>query len=261
MPQKPLPSAPTELDRFLYRCGDALLYASEVLELLRSYANTSTAFMLGQIRPMLRTRFGSRVHCTSICDLHLSINGAVPIVAAEVTELIDYLALSGPESRRLRIRASQLIAAPSNWQLEALSGAENEVEQFAAANTVRLAALTGFFESAVPALEALYQRVERKLSPPQVRDRVRVDLKRCIVTVDNVPYSVSENQALMFHVLVKTNGGPLSGPDMGRLVEFKGEFKASRYRDKIEYAELKKLIPKPAKPDFKFRLVLPPLPE
>lgn len=260
MAQKPLPSAPTELDRLVYQCGDALLYARGVLELLRSYANKSCAFMLPQIRP-IRSRFGSRVHCTSIDDLHLSINGAVPLVAAEVAELIDYLTLSGSEPQSLRVRASQMVAAPSGWELEAVSSAEKEAEEAGASTSVRLAALIGFFEAAVPALGALYERAERKLNPPQIRDRVRVDREKFVVTVDDVPYRVTENQALMFHALAEANGGPLSGPEIGKLAKFEGEFRAGRYRDQIEYPELKRLIPKPVRPDFKFRLVLPPLPE
>jgi len=153
-----------------------------------------------------------------------------------------------------------MVASPSNWELEAVSSAENE-EEAKTSTSVCLAALTGFFEAAVPALAALYQRAERKLDPPQICHRVRVDLQKFVVTVDDVPYRVTEMQALMFHILAEENGGPLSGPEIGKLAKFEGEFRAGRYRDKITYPELKKLIPKPAKPDFMFRLVLPPLPE
>jgi hypothetical protein len=70
--------------------------------------------------------------------------------------------------------------------------------------------------------------------------------------------SATEYGSIFRSSWVDANGESLSGPELGKLARFEGEFRAGRYRDQIEYPELKKLIPKPAKPDFKFRLVLPP---
>jgi hypothetical protein len=79
--------------------------------------------------------------------------------------------------------------------------------------------------------------------------------------VDGVPHQVTENQALLFHVLAEANGDPLTGPEIGVRAKVAGAFRADRYRNQIKSTQLKKLIPQPKGARSKFRLVLPPLAE
>jgi hypothetical protein len=48
-----------------------------------------------------------------------------------------------------------MVAAPSDGELKAVSNAEKEDEEVGASISVRLAALIGFFEAALPSLESL----------------------------------------------------------------------------------------------------------
>ena len=265
MVRKPLPGEPEVLARFAYQCGEALLYASELLELLRSFEDNTYSFLLPRFRANVRTRFVSRTSCTSVLDLHSCINKGVPEAAAEVAELIGYFDLSEPDRRRLRTRADQLSSARADWGLEGFSLGENEEGQQGSTegpNAVRIVGLTGFFEPAASALADLCHRVEQRLNPPQVRDRVRVDLVKCKVTVDNETYTVSPGQAQLFYYLAEANGEGMSSTEIWEQIKIGVDFKASRFRSQLEGTELFRFLPAPDDtPDGKFRIVLPPLPD
>ncbi|MDY3557052.1 hypothetical protein R5W24_006236 [Gemmata sp. JC717] len=82
-----------------------------------------------------------------------------------------------------------------------------------------------------------------------------------MVTVDGMPYQVTENQAILFQVLAQLNENEaLSGTEIGARAKIKGVFKAGLYRKQLKKVALKKLISDPSTPPGrKFRLVLPPL--
>ena len=134
-------------------------------------------------------------------------------------------------------------------------------EHVQGANAVRLVALISFFERVVAALTVLRQRISRRITPLQIRDRVRVDTQKFTVTIDDgTPCQVTESQAVLFLHLAEANGAGLTGTEIGERARWPGTFRPGRYRKQIKDSKLRNLITDPeTTPGRKFHLVLPPL--
>jgi hypothetical protein len=267
----PLPSEADELKVLARECGDALvLHVEPVLEQLRSLQRDAGSFNPGRLS--LLDLGGGRSVPVAIShgiDPRRSLNTDVREAAVAVGKVVGHFDLPDSERANLRATSARLASLQpesqaEGWDLRGLWVFDNEgggQGYVGEANEVLLVALIAFFERAASALGQLRQRIERRLSPPRIRDRVQVDLKDCVVKVDGLEYQVTENQAILFHQLAQLNENEaLSGTEIGARAHVKGTFKAGLYRRQIKKAALKRLIPDPSTtPGRKFRLVLPPL--
>lgn len=130
------------------------------------------------------------------------------------------------------------------------------------ANRHRLATLRGVFERLTNALTGLSEDLKRKLHPPEVRDRVTVDIEAHRVTVDGSSYDLNtREQALILDQLAKANGRPLSGPEIASGAGLRKGLMVSRVVTQIRslHPALDRLIPPPQKTKNKFCICLPPL--
>jgi hypothetical protein len=100
-------------------------------------------------------------------------------------------------------------------------------------NRLRVRFLTRIIELLSAAAAQLERRLQTKLNPPSVRDRVHVDCKKGRVTVDGRVFSVSANPAVALHSLAEGNGGPVSGPSIASKEGIE-EFKLGRYVREIK---------------------------
>jgi hypothetical protein len=131
------------------------------------------------------------------------------------------------------------------------------------ANRVRLVALRGIFERLTAALAGLSETLERKLHPPEVKDRVKVDVKARRVSIDGSSYGLNtREQAIVLDQLVKANGGPLSGPEIARGAGLDEAFPVSRVWNQIKNKRsgLERFMPSPHETGNRFCLRLPRLP-
>lgn len=126
-------------------------------------------------------------------------------------------------------------------------------------NAVRVVRLQYLLDRLGEALERNRKRIQAKLNPPTVRDRVKLDHEKYIVTVDGKSYSVSENQATLFKYLIEANGNIVSGPEIAKRERLE-EFKASRFLEQLEskYPDLARIVQVTERPRG-YRIVLPPL--
>jgi hypothetical protein len=266
----PLPAGPDELKALAQKCGDALILRVEpLLDELRWLRRDPGSFTPGLLRDV---DLGGGRHLTTAIvhgiDPRRDLNTNIARAAAVVGELVDYFDLPDAERVDLRTTAAQLDPnrpeRADGWSLEGLwahedGGATREYIQ--EENAVRLVALISYFERVVAALTILRQRISRRITPPQIRDRVRVDTQLFTVTIDDgKPYQLTESQAVLFFHLAEANGASLTGTEIGKRAKWPGTFRAGRYRKQIKYSELRKLISDPDRtPGRKFCLLLPPL--
>lgn len=125
---------------------------------------------------------------------------------------------------------------------------------------LRLGVLVRVVEKLADAAEILRRRLDLKIHPPTVIDRVAVDRKKGQVVVDGRHFDLRDNHATLFFYLVAANGNPVSGGD---IADREGllEFKVSKFLDQIkkDHPDLRALIKKEKRPNGRHYIELTPL--
>lgn len=130
------------------------------------------------------------------------------------------------------------------------------------ANRIRLTALRGRLGRLKTALAELAEQVERKVHPPEVKDRVKVDVERHVLTIDGREYELNTtNQARILEQMALANGEPLSGPELARRAGLREGFMVARALEQVRkkhHPKLNRFIPLAVDVSNKFCFRLPP---
>jgi hypothetical protein len=238
----PLPqdqSALTELDD---RCADALFACRATLDALRSLRDDPGTFVPGRFVP-LDLGLGREALATLVTgiDPRRSLNEDITAATRRFAALIPHLTLREAATATLKDQVTKLAPEGANvpmpgrrleglWVVDSSPPDNNGAE----ANDLRLAALIPFFETAESALAEMRQRVVRKLYPPQIKDRVKVNRTTGEVTVDDRSTIEGVNQAILIYHLAAANGVGLSRTEIAEREGVEGGFRAGRYRKAIK---------------------------
>lgn len=201
----------------------------------------------------------------SVCTQYLTREGQVNQLLRAITNvakpLLRYLELSDSDKEHIATKFSALLFPEpieyEDWTILA----EHPHPKCAAtvlADPVKVKLLVDFLDRMVRDTSSLQARIDKKLKPPSVSDRVRVDLVKGIVEVDGKPFPVLDRQAILFHYLARANGEPVSGPEIARQEKIK-EFRSARIKDQIKHKALTALLKISQRGKRGFYLQLPPL--
>ena len=136
-------------------------------------------------------------------------------------------------------------------------------EEVAEGNQTKLTALRGLFERLTGALTELSAIIEKKLHPPEVKDRVKVDIERRVLTVDGLDYNLNTGeQARVLAQMAQANGTSLPGPEIVKKAGLRKGFKVDRALEQImnKHEAVRRFIPPASNADNKFCFRLPQRP-
>ncbi|MBA4188839.1 MAG: hypothetical protein C0467_12650 [Planctomycetaceae bacterium] len=191
------------------------------------------------------------------------VNHSLVEIATLAQPILKYLSMS--VSDRAHIEGLASSKAGSSLLLEGMIQFVNApplAEEVVEMNRLRLTALRGLLERLTAPLTELSAKVVRKLHPPEVKDRVRVNVEDRVLNIDGVDYELNTSeQARVLEQMAKANGEPLSGPEIVRRAGLKEGFMVSRTLNQIKtnHPKLGKFIPLARDTAHRFCFRLPPL--
>lgn len=235
MESAPRPIAPTRLSRLP---GGQSGFSVSQIGLSRPLINESILTSAVTARPLLN---------------FMELDNATRMRVVDLAAIFDSRRSSGvntPIARTPGILLDGLVEFDigQSWEPKALDDQ----------NALRISIVANLFDSLSQAIPTLVRRIHKKLDPPSVRDRVRVDVSRGFVVVDDVHYSVPQRQAVFFDYLSKANGAPVSGPEIAASEGLK-EFRGNRIKNQIKDKKLRAIIKESRKGKRGFFIQLPPL--
>jgi hypothetical protein len=227
--------------------------------------------------PVRLQHFSSGGMMITTVGLRGEVNGTLQEVAADARHLLGHLGLSTNDAAAIQSLTPRKAVAGTEADTQEgelfLAGLIEEIDcdgqviaredaaSVARADALRLKVLIGLMERLSVAATGLCSKLDRKLNPPSMRERVYIDRSHCRVTVDGGPsVEITSNQAIALHHLVEANGNPISGLAIAREEGLK-EFKIGLYVKQLarKHPAFGRIIKKEQKGNGRFYIELPPL--
>ncbi|MEI7687618.1 MAG: hypothetical protein WCL32_21640 [Planctomycetota bacterium] len=189
------------------------------------------------------------------------VNQLLGELSTHLSATIHYLDLDADCKRQVNRAITQ--RPLDEWYFPTLieiDGATSTKEE-RAIDSQRAVSLSMTLKAIQTSCENLTLRLARKLKPPTVRERMKVDQNAGTVTVDGKVFTVRPNEAEALRYLVEANGAPVSGPEIAETLGV-SEFRIGRAIKSLvaTHPEFGAIITKEnSDSNARFRVDLPPL--